>query len=163
MDTGTAVVAIIIILVGILPFILINRKRKKTDRRLLEILSESAKKKQCEITKHEIFNNSAIGIDENANILFYTKQSPEEIVEHHIDLTGIKNCSTVKTNKMITDKDETYKALDKVALRFTSTDNSKPDTIIEFYNASVDGMTLSNEVIIAERWAKLLNNQYNFI
>jgi hypothetical protein len=39
----------------------------------------------------------------------------------------------------------------------TNRDKNKPDVILEFYNSSSDNPILRNEILLAEKWAGIVN------
>ena len=69
----TTIITIAIILFCIVLFVLQSRKKKQKEAQLLQPLFELAGKNNCKISKYERLNNSFIGIDEVANIVFVVR------------------------------------------------------------------------------------------
>lgn len=134
MDSGTLVIGAIMIAICILPFILINNSIKKQKKQLLQALLALSDQKNCKMTQYELGSNLAIGIDENADLLFFFKRLKDKEISQHVNLK------------------------DKLELCISPKTKSRPDIFLEFYN-SEENLQLNGELQLIEKWAKIINDQ----
>lgn len=158
MDIGTFVVGISLMALCILPFVAMSRIKKNKEKQLLKSLSAIANKYGGNIVQHEIFGNFIIGLDNSTNSVFFLKKDKEEEVIKHVRLTETKHCRVEETGRTISNKDGNHKLVDRLDLHFTPIDSSKPEVLMEFYNAQ-DSMQLSGELQMIRKWEKTINEQ----
>ena len=159
MDIGTSIIGIILILTCIIPFVIMNINSRKREKKLLHELFTFAERNNCKISQHELWNNSLIGIDETANVIFFTKKLKDNEISQQINLTEIQKCRVVNSSRTVNNKDGNFKVVDKLELAFTFHDKNKVEIIIAFYNADYDSLTLSGELLLAEKWCKIINDK----
>ena len=99
MDLGTAIIGAISIAIFALPFVLYNRGNKKREKGFLQSLSKIALQNSCQISQHEIVGNSAIGIDETRNYVFFYHQVADKATEQFADLSEMQNCKVINISK----------------------------------------------------------------
>ena len=155
----TTIITIAIILFCIVLFVLQSRKKKQKEAQLLQPLFELAEKNNCKISKHERLNNSFIGIDELANIVFVVSNVNNIESSQQIDLADILKCRVIESSRSVSTKEGSIKVVDKSELSLVNPDKNKPDTKVEFYNADYDRLTLTGEVQLSEKWCKILNDK----
>lgn len=155
MDTGTAIVALIIILIGIFPFVLINRKRKGAEKKLLKKFTELAQQHNCRISQYQLFSNAILGMDENTGMVFFLKNNNDKFTKQQINLADIEKCRIEIA--VVSGNGEDTAAFDKVDLLFTYRDKKMPDSRIGVYNGATDGVSLSDEIMLTEKWATKLS------
>ena len=164
MDTATTITAIIIILICIIPFILINRHSRNKEKPFLEALSGLAQKNNYTVSQHDIWSNTAIGIDEAANIVFFTKKVKDIQMGQQLALAEIKKCRVMITNSIASNKeDSNFKEVDTLCLAFTHKEKSNEEIVLEFYNADINRSGLTGELQLAERWCKIANDKIKTI
>ena len=158
MDSGTLIVGAIMIVICILPFILINNSIKKQKKQLLQSLSGLATQQNCKITQHELGSNLAIGMDENADFLFFFRRVKDKEIVQHIDLKDIQNCKVLNTSRTVRNSKENYQVTDKLELCVTPKAKSRPDILLEFYNSD-ENSQLDGELQLIEKWTKIINDK----
>lgn len=157
MNLDTAITGAIFMAIFMLPFILMINGRKKKEKQLLQSISSIATIHNCKISLHELCDEFAIGLDEKANQLFFFRKTSENEVSQHINLSEIKACKVIKTAHGIHNKDESERIIDKLELQFSFIDKKNPENSLVFYNADETAQP-SGEIIIIEKWAKIVNN-----
>jgi hypothetical protein len=157
MDLSIALIAIVTIAAFVVPILLVSRAKKLRDKRFLQLLIEMARKTNNTISEYENFNNTAIGIDKNAFRLFFTRKTNAGDGAQLIDLKEVLRCRVVNTSNSVSRKENSYTVIEKIQLAFTYRDKNKPDTTMEFYNNDHDSLTISGELQIAEKWARIIN------
>jgi len=159
MDLGTAITAGIMILICAIPFILINRSRKRKKRKLLLLVNQLADKSNSTISKFEIWQNSIIGLDPKNNLLFFGKILKDGITEQfQIDLNRIKSCALKSNYRIVNSHEMNQKIIDKIEMSFVSDDLKKPAHKITFFDSN-DNFQLSGEVQMSQKWERLISNQ----
>lgn len=154
MDLGTTITGIIIILICVLPIVILNRLSRKREQELLQSLIGLAHMDNCKISHHDIWKEAAIGIDDSANIIFFTNKLNEIEIAQKIPLDEIIKTKVIITKGNNSDLDR----IEKLDLEFTSKDKNKAEMTIEFYKASF-GSNLNNELKLVNKWCNLLNDK----
>lgn len=154
MDTGTIITTLIMLTACILPFVMMNMKRKKKEKWLLQSLEQLASINNAVITRHDIWGHSAIGIDERTYQAFFIKKTAAEVTTQTVKLADVTHCSIVKTGKN-TDAKNLQPIFDTIALSFKSADLQQPSTLFELYNVQHDGFAMKDELRLADKWSRL--------
>lgn len=163
MDLSTTIMGIVILLICALPIILsaINRSRKK--KKTLQVLFDFATKNNCKLNQYELSNNLTIGIDIAAQMVFFAKQSKDNVILQQINLSQIQKCRLVNSSRSVKNKESNFSVVEKIELVFTYQDKNKKDGIWEFYNHLTDGPTFSGEMLFIEKWCKFINDKISAI
>jgi len=158
MDFVTALVGLVSLLLFAFPFVLIHRHRKNKEPRVLQLLQETARAQNCQISSHGFCSDFVIGIDDSRNIVFFYKKKKEESIATFVDLSEIQSCYVAKkTRSAISGKSSFYESLNLVELSLRSPKNrSKAEVRFELYDQETN-MQLSGELQFADRWAEQLN------
>lgn len=159
MDLGTTIIGIVFILICIIPFALMSIRSKKKKKKLLQGLFEIAEKNNCKISRYELWNNSTIGIDDTALMIFYTRKSKDIETSKQINLVEIQKCRVVNSSGTLGNKDGNLMVADKLELAFSFQDKSKNEVVLEFYNVNYDSLTLTGELQLIEKWCKIFNDK----
>mgnify|MGYP000253232306 CR=1 FL=1 len=159
LDLGTAIIGGITMLVIVIPIYMMMRGRKKKEKMILRSLLEIAAQKKCTIDQHEILGTNAIGIDENNQMVFFYRQTEDQIIEQFVDLKAIESCKVVTTHRTISNKGVKEKLLERLDLRFVPSVQGKGEIIFEFFNAD-DNIQLNGELQSAEKWSQLIHDRF---
>jgi hypothetical protein len=161
MDRGTLIIGVIVLLACFLPLLLVYMSRKKQERLILKYLEDHAHSKNSIIDTHDLWSNTAIGIDSNKHILYFLrKTSADEIVE--INLKDVQKCK-LSTTKASYNEKGSKESISKIDLVFTYSDTHKPVILLEFYNTRYDNLTLNSELQLAEKWEKIVGKELSGI
>ncbi|WP_428664357.1 hypothetical protein [Runella sp.] len=159
MDLGASIVGITIILICIIPFVLISRNSRKKKQQLVEKLSNYGEKNKYKISRYDLWRNSAIGIDDTALGVVFTRKTKDQETWQQIDLIEIQKCRLINSGRTVSHTNGNHKVIERLELAFTHRDKSKPETILEFYNTAYDSLTLSGELQLAEKWCAIFNDR----
>ena len=96
MNLGTAITGAIFIAIFMLPFIFMLQGRKKKEKQLLQSISTVANNQNCKISKYELCEEFAIGLDETANQLFFLKRTEDQEIAQFVNLSEIKSYQSFK-------------------------------------------------------------------
>ena len=158
MESGTTIVGIIIVIICIIPFALISFKRRKHTKRQLSRFIHFAEKNNRKVSRFDVWNNAAIGIDDAARTVFYTRNSGDQKAAQHIQLADISKCRIVNTGRAVNNKGGNYSVVDKLELGFSFHDN-RNEIFLELYNVAHDNLTLNGELQLGEKWCKIVNDK----
>lgn len=158
MDTTTTLIGLALLAICIIPFILLNRKRKKVEKRYKLALTEIAKRENCTLTKHEIDGDLCVGLDEQQKKLFFVNYHKDTSESTVVDLSAIESCSILKTQKEgMKDQGDSY-SIASLAMQLKPIGSQQEHIILEFYNAAKK-IQLGTEYILLREWSKIVNEQ----
>ncbi len=152
------IIGVLLVALFLLPFILSGIGKDKDQFQLCQALKKNAGENGCSISQIEYWTDSAIGLAEGTNDLFYVHRHSGNEVVQHIKLTEIRYCRVRKIVRQIRDKRRTYSTIDKIELDLIPFDNSKPEIFLEFFYAEGSNY-LNNELLLAEKWSKIVNTK----
>lgn len=156
MDTGSTLVGLFLLAACIMPFIIIGINRKKREKKLLNKLMKLARLQDCNLIKHEITLNYAIGMDEKSKNVFFISLLNGQMNESSISLSTIRSSNVKNVQRTVGDKKNKYNVIDKIVLVLMPHDKSKSEIFLEFFNAE-NNRSLFNELKSAEMWSALIN------
>lgn len=157
METQSSLIMFGILAVLIIPFIIVGLKKKKRKNQFIAYLFAKAKENNLEIAEHELLNNKLIALDKNNRTIIFLRRDEKDYFLKIIDLKSIKKCTLLSESKSIKAAESSTNVFDKVAISFSTSQNVPPESI-EFYNNKYDGLQLSGELQIAEKWVKKINS-----
>lgn len=161
MNITSVLFGAIAIIICVLPFVMLNRNKKKRDAQLLLSLSNIAAQNNCRIDKRDIFGSFAIGMDETNNFVFFHRHTKEKEVEKFVDLDEVQSCKVINTSRTIRNKGGNQKVIDKLELSFRPKTPNKPEIKFEFFNSDVS-VQLSGELQSIVKWSNLINDRLKF-
>ncbi|MCG1035975.1 hypothetical protein [Polaribacter sargassicola] len=154
MNLGTIIIGLVCIVICTLPFVLTSRNKKKKEKQLLNALTDFAKQNNSEITKHEVNQYFAIGLDESKKTISFLRKARESNKFLFVDLNSVKKCEINNINKTLNNNE---KIIDKLNLNLSAFNKKEPNITLEFFNADVS-FQLANEYDSLERWNTIINN-----
>lgn len=162
MDWKTAIIWLMVILIGLIPFVIAYYKMKKKGSKMLNHLKESAAQHGCSISQHEFCGNFILGTDEKKHFVFFFKQNNEETISKLVDLSEIQSCQVIKKSRNVKNDRGSFTVIERIDLAFFPENKSKSDTRLELYEEE-DNLQLSDELELAERWTKRINEKLKSI
>lgn len=136
-----------------------NKGKKEKKIKFLDPLDDLAKSVDCQITHHDIWSESVIGIDERKGFVFVVQRTLENDVKVAINLAEIFRCRVAEISRTSGPKEGNVKVFDRIDLVFINKEKSKADIVVPFYNSNTDRLTLAGELQLAEKWCVLINKQ----
>jgi hypothetical protein len=156
METGSTLIGLAMIVLCTLPFIFLNRSRKKREKQMTMSLEDIARQHHCNITRKDLLSDSVIGMDERKHFVFFYKKTKEKELQQSVNLADIKKCRVMNVNRPLGGSDSNQKVTDRLYLSFTPAEMKKEDVKFELYNSEVN-VQLSGELQAAEEWSNLIN------
>ena len=158
MDLGTDIIATIVVVVCVIPFILIAKGRKKREKKMLASLEEIANRDNCTINDYEINADFIIGIDHKQNQVFYYKNEEGVINEGSVNLSGIEKCKLATHSKTINGKNRKESIIKGLDLKFIPRYKQDPEVSFTVYDSDLK-MQLTGELQLAKKWETLINKK----
>lgn len=152
----------IAILICVVPFIMLNRRKKKREKLFLQSLSKIAAPVDGQIDQYEIIGNFAIGMDEAKNMVFFYRPTKDKVEAQFVELEGFQKSKVIKTYRSFKNNNGIQKEIDRLELCFIPTLKDTPQIKLEFYNSDVS-MRLNGELQSIEKWSNLINDQLKHI
>ena len=145
----------IIILAIVSLIVLIKRRNRIRKKNLFSVLQSFAKENNSEISSCDQWDKTLIGIDTSEiNSLFFIRTISDTEFREVINLSEVKKCRLIKTERTEFYHKENVNVIDKIELVFSFFDTPKPDIRLEFYNTDYDKLTLSGELQLAQKWSE---------
>lgn len=159
MDLGTTITVIVILLIGVIPFALMNRSNKKREKEFLEALNKLADENNSKISSYDIQSNAAIGIDDTNTKLFFVSKVNGLAKVEQISIAEIQKCKFINSNRNFSSKGINSQIIDKLELVFTYFDKSKTENIWSIYDESINHSALTGELKLSQKWSKIVNEK----
>ena len=157
MEISTVFMSLIVLALIIVPVYFLEHTKSKKGKTTLKSILSAANKNNDRITEYNCWNNYAIGIDINSKRLYYAKkiEKKEECIE--IELSAIKNCKIQNSRKSENSKTEE----ECLVIDLLPKNLSLGNFAIEFYNSEFDGLTMHEELHLAQKWLKTISQNMN--
>ncbi|NMD01342.1 MAG: hypothetical protein GYA62_16695 [Bacteroidales bacterium] len=149
--TSIAILISIVIIIAFQYYLNLFKKNKK-----ILLLKTFAKEYQGNISDYELYNNLIIGIDRKNSFIFFI--NTRNNTQYAINLSILSKLKINHVTRKIDNKKTVELITDFVGLVAIPKNKEKPEVILEFYNSNY-GIQLGNELIMAEKWEKIINNQ----
>ena len=156
MDPVSIIIGIFFLALFIVPFIIMSRKGKKSEKQLLQTLAGIAEQHKCQLSQHEISGDFGIGLDEMKNFVFFCTNTTGQEIRQAIDLTGIQHCRLIKASRTINGKEGKHEVIERLELGFVPIAKDRPEIRLEFFNAEA-GRQLNGELQSIEKWLTRIN------
>jgi hypothetical protein len=158
-DQGTILTAIFFLLLFSIPFILLNISHRKKVKQNLQVLNLEAEKFNLSVTKFNTWGNTSIGIDEAANVVFFTKKTTDGKTARQAALADTEKCRIANIKRTSYDGAEHYSITERLDLVLEARDKTKSETSFPFYDIEYDGGMLTGELQQAEKWCSIINDK----
>ena len=148
MDLQTTIIGAVLIALCIIPLAWAYRKKKEKQQKLSKELKAHAITNGCHITEYDLWHNTVIGLDANANCLFFLRKGKDGEVVKQAHLAGISRCYMEGADN----------AIDRLELVLVHNSSKEPDTVLEFYNSNTL-MQINNELELIRKWHALVEER----
>lgn len=148
-DITSVVIGIAALACFFVPIFYLEVYKKRTTKKFEKKFNDLALKSNMALSKHNTWHNSyAIGLDYKKGRILYLNSKNGQDVIHQIDLSEVVKCRIFREND--------FNLTTNTGIVFAYRNASKPELKLEFY-LSENGYTLGDEIILAEKWAGLIN------
>jgi hypothetical protein len=158
-DTGTILTAVFFLLLCTVPFILLNLSHRKKVKQNLLLLNREAGKYNLTVSTFNTWGNTSIGMDEKANVVFFTKKTADGESAKQVWLSEAEKCRIANIKRTEADGNHHYSLTEKLELVFETRGKNKTETALPFFDILYDGGMLTGELQMAEKWCDIINNK----
>lgn len=130
--------------------------KKKREKEIKEKVSGLAAKSNSKVDEYDRWNKTIIGIDKLSQKLFFIKKIKDKEIQCEIALSGIQMARVINSQRSALNGN--YSVVQKLHLGLISKEKDKPETLLEFYNADYDSLTIMEELQLVEKWSKIVNS-----
>ena len=159
MDVQSAIIALSLILISVAPFYFMIKNNKKKANQFIQTLQDMAGKNNLSIAQHDVWNHAAIGTDPQMEMVFFNKRTKEGVTQQQIQLDDIQRTRVVNSSRSVTTNNGRFNVTDKIELAFSSHDRTKPEILLNFFDVNTDGLSVTKELRMAEKWSELVNSK----
>lgn len=152
MENGTLITGIIIVLIMTLPFVFVALGNNKKKQKKLNLLNDLALKNRGQITEYDVFKNKALGLDRKQKMFYALVDDAAQPVQFQCNLNEVSKCEPHKKNR--TEQDDIV--IEQLKLEFVGKNKDIKNKYFELFDTNKD-TALSDEVLLLEKWAKLIN------
>jgi hypothetical protein len=145
-----------VLIICVLPFVITHNNKKKREKEIKEVISRLAAKSNSKVDEYDWFNKTIIGIDNLNRKLFFIKKIEDKELQYAIDLSDIQIGRVINSHRSVINGN--YNVIQKLQLGLISKNKDKHETLLEFYNADYDSLTIMEELQLVEKWSKIVNS-----
>jgi hypothetical protein len=157
MDIATILlIGTTVLIICVLPFLITHNKKKKKEKEIKEVISRLAAKSNSKVDEYDWWNKTIIGIDNLNRKLLFIKKIEDKELQYAIDLSDIHMGRVINSHRSVINGN--YNVIQKLQLGLISKNKDKPETLLEFYNADYDSLTIREELQLVEKWSKIVNS-----
>ena len=159
----TDIVSIVIVVIASATFLVpigyFEYYKKRAAKKFAASFKKESKNNSLNLTQYDVWSDQyGIGIDAAAKKMIYLNQKNGQAITVVQALPELKRCRIVKedTRIMMPDGDRRIPARVDLQMEFLSPD--KKNVSLEFYKGKI-GDSVRDEVILAEKWSKIINSK----
>lgn len=158
-DLSSIIIIIIALAFFFVPIIYFEYFKKRTTKKFTAYFNEAAQKNRVTLSQFDVWRDSyAIGIDIGANHILYLKQKNGQDETLLIDLPEVKKCRISKEDERIKTPNGEQRITTQIDLLIEFHRPEKSNLTIAFFKGN-NGDSLKDEVILADKWSKLINSK----
>ncbi len=159
MDVTTTIIGLSILVSCVLIFIVLGISIRKKEKNLLSALKAFAGQNNYVISQYDIWNHSAIAIDQINNVVFAVSLMNNKSTSFQVNLSEILLCRVLTARSTQSRDDSQFREIEKLDLAFSFRDKKKPDAIFTFYHYQDQLHPLSGELQLVEKWCRLVSER----
>lgn len=160
METGNILIGVISILAIVIPFVLMYRKSKKTERGLVKNLKAYAETNNFQLDKWESVGNLALGIDNTNRVAYFAEVEDFKYEIRHILLSEISICKVNRDVREVDYHGEKDRVTHSVEVSFYPKNKKGKEESFRLFDEDKNRM-LSGEIQLAEEWVAKYNEVIN--
>jgi hypothetical protein len=158
-DISSIIIGIVALSFFFAPVIYYEYYKKRPTKKFTAHFKKTAEKHHLNLTQFDVWRDHyGIGIDNDRKkiIYFIQKYGQEKLLL--LDLAEIKKCRKSKEDYRLKTPDGYKKITTRIELQFEFLTHKKSDASIEFYKGESE-QNVRDEVMLAEKWSKIINSK----
>lgn len=158
-DLSSIIIGIIALSFFFVPIIYFEYYKKRATKKFAAHFNQVAQKNSLELSQYEVWRDQyGIGIDTAAKTILYHKLKNGKENTVLLDLSELKRCRISKEDDRIKTPDGDRRITTRVDLQIEFLSPEKTGVSVEFYKGE-NGDSVRDEVILAEKWSKMINSR----
>lgn len=156
MDLSTTMVGLVLVALILLPILYFNFRKRIAKKQMLDAFKALAREKGIEISQHEFWRDSVIGIDPAKKMVLYQRKNETENVVQIVRLEDVSRCEqvTISSTPETAVKGE-QRVIQRLDLKFTFKAKNWPDELLTFYDAD-KVLQLDDDIVRMSAWHKAI-------
>ncbi len=159
MEFGTIGIGLIVIILCAWPVAMLMRSRTKRKNEILNALKTLADSHALHIAQQDVWNNTAIGIDNEKKHLLFVRMQNDHALTSVVDLNNIQQCNVNKSITSFGEGADRYSVIEQLALVLQPIDKSKALMVLPCYDANEDSASLTGQLQLVDKWRAILQQQ----
>ena len=150
--TGSIVLSLVLIPIIFLKIASYLRKRK-----IIRLLNELAQKNNAAIHQYDQWNDSAIGLDKTKKQIFRIRSDKRDLQTQVVDLSQVNKWRVINDNSGAAYKEGYFRVTEGIEIELAGANHAGKNIV--FYHVASDGPLLADELQLAEKWYRLIDEQ----
>lgn len=156
METGNVLIGVISIVAIVIPFVIMYRRSKSTERGLAKNLKEYADRNSLQLDKWESVGNLALGLDTKNKVAYFTEIEEGVYETRHLTLSDFSVCKVNREVREVNYHDEKDIVTHSLEVNFYP--KNKKDEVASFLLFTEDkNRMLCGEIQLANDWVAKFN------
>lgn len=156
MSIVTIIIGLVVLALFALPFILSDKGRKETEKRLLAALKTLAAQHNTTVAEHDFATQFAIGLSSDGQYALFIKTIAENTESTSLQLPMVQACRSNTVTHIVKVGKNTESVLDRLELVFQFKNTDTPALTWVLFDAQ-NNLQLNDEIELMRRWEKRLN------
>jgi hypothetical protein len=158
-DLSSIIIGIIALSFFFVPVIYFEYYKKRGTKKFTAHFNQVAQKNSLDLAQYDVWRDQyGIGIDIGAKKIMYLKQKNGQDDTVILNLPELKRCRISKEDNRIKTPSGDRRITTRVDLHIEFLSPEKTDVSVEFYKGE-NGDSVRDEVILAEKWSKMINSR----
>lgn len=155
MDLSAILIGITVVIAIVLPLALIIRSQKNKQRAMLIAINDAAQRSANQISLYDLWHDTAIGIDQSANVIFFARKTENLIETQQIDLSQITQCRTINQSRTLREEKSSRQIIERLALVFLF--HNRKEQECTFFDIEENHSVLHRELEFINKWQGIVN------
>lgn len=156
METGNILIGVISIVAIVIPFVLMYRNSKKTERGLVKNLKAYAENNGLQLDKWESVGHILLGIDNTNQVAYFSEVEGLGYETRHIRLSEMSICKVNREVREVNYHGEKDNVTHSLEICFYPKDRKKEMEVFKLYDEDKN-KSLSGEIQLADLWVANYN------
>jgi hypothetical protein len=158
-DLSSIIIGIIALSFFFVPIIYFEYYKKRATKKFTAHFNQVAQKNSLDLSEYDVWRDQyGIGIDTGAKTILYHKQKNGQENTVLLELSELKRCRISKEDDRIKTPGGDRRITTRIDLQIEFFSPEKTGVSVEFYNGE-NGESVRDEVILAEKWSKMINSR----
>lgn len=147
---------ILFVLACAIPFLFVAWRSRNQEKRKLEALANHPLIQGNPLSQYDIHHDFVIALAEEGNLVCFWKYK-SGLDPQIVKLDAVLSCRVDRVGR--SSVDGKFSSMEKIELRFETRSPSDSVVVFDLYNMERDSLSVSDELVIAEKWCSLVKQR----